>query len=246
MPRWRKGEKTITRLLDKQHLQRVIADQVTAQALVTMAEPARKAAMDRYEREADPDGTLEPAEGTRRAEQAMKVPWRASPSSRRRPGASGCRERLRMVSPAPGPGAATAGSVPHGIATDAVPWAEAKEDDPGDPAADGADDVAVEGPVISDDKPDEESDGDDRGSDDRPRPAQSRLLIGAFPPPPHDLPIFADAVAEHEAFVGLPGPGVAAGEAPLVGEGVPEDMRAGAGPERRRPHPASGPSDRCR
>jgi hypothetical protein len=29
--------------------------------------------MDRYEREVDPDGTLEPAERARRAEQAMKA-----------------------------------------------------------------------------------------------------------------------------------------------------------------------------
>jgi hypothetical protein len=35
--------------------------------------PARKAAMDRYEREVDPDRTLEPAERARRAEQAMKA-----------------------------------------------------------------------------------------------------------------------------------------------------------------------------
>jgi hypothetical protein len=36
-------------------------------------EPARKAAMDRYEREVDPDGTLEPRERALRAEQAMKA-----------------------------------------------------------------------------------------------------------------------------------------------------------------------------
>jgi hypothetical protein len=35
--------------------------------------PARKAAMDRYEREVDPDGTLNPAERARRAEQAMRA-----------------------------------------------------------------------------------------------------------------------------------------------------------------------------
>jgi hypothetical protein len=38
MPRWRKGEETIARLLDKQHLQKVTADSATAEALVTMAD----------------------------------------------------------------------------------------------------------------------------------------------------------------------------------------------------------------
>lgn len=35
--------------------------------------PARKAALDRFEREVDPDGTLPPAERTRRAEHARKA-----------------------------------------------------------------------------------------------------------------------------------------------------------------------------
>lgn len=35
--------------------------------------PARKAFLDRFEREVDPDGTLEPAERARRAEHAKKA-----------------------------------------------------------------------------------------------------------------------------------------------------------------------------
>jgi hypothetical protein len=35
--------------------------------------PARKALLDRFEREVDPDGTLPPAERARRAEHAKKV-----------------------------------------------------------------------------------------------------------------------------------------------------------------------------
>jgi hypothetical protein len=56
MPRWRKGEETITRLLDKQHLQRVIADQATAQALVTMAEHHAQSAATLCE--SDPEGAF--------------------------------------------------------------------------------------------------------------------------------------------------------------------------------------------
>lgn len=37
MPRWRKGEGTVTTLLEKQHLQKVTADSATGEALVTMA-----------------------------------------------------------------------------------------------------------------------------------------------------------------------------------------------------------------
>lgn len=40
---------------------------------VARTAPARKAAMDRYERQVDPAGTLDPAERSRRAEQAMRA-----------------------------------------------------------------------------------------------------------------------------------------------------------------------------
>jgi hypothetical protein len=35
--------------------------------------PGRKAAMDRFEKQVDPDGTLDPAERARRADQAMRA-----------------------------------------------------------------------------------------------------------------------------------------------------------------------------
>jgi hypothetical protein len=38
MPRWRKGEHAITGLLERQHLQQVVADSTTAEALVVMSE----------------------------------------------------------------------------------------------------------------------------------------------------------------------------------------------------------------
>jgi hypothetical protein len=42
--------------------------------------PARRAALQRFERQVDPDGTLNPAERRRRAEQAMRAPtWPGSP-----------------------------------------------------------------------------------------------------------------------------------------------------------------------
>jgi HEPN domain len=70
MPRWRKGEETITRLLDKQHLQRVIADQATARALVTMAEHHTQSAAILCE--SDPEGAFSLAYGaTRKAATAL-------------------------------------------------------------------------------------------------------------------------------------------------------------------------------
>jgi hypothetical protein len=70
MPRWRKGEETITRLLDKQHLQRVIADQATARALVTMAEHHTQSAAILCE--SDPEGAFSLAyDATRKAATAL-------------------------------------------------------------------------------------------------------------------------------------------------------------------------------
>lgn len=54
--------------------------------------PARKAALDRFEREVDPDGTLPPADRARRAEHARKAYFTrlalASAKARRKPAAA--------------------------------------------------------------------------------------------------------------------------------------------------------------
>lgn len=54
--------------------------------------PARRAAMNRFEREVDPDGTLDPAERPRRADHAMRAHMTRvalrSVEARRRRGAS--------------------------------------------------------------------------------------------------------------------------------------------------------------
>lgn len=59
--------------------QKSLAGRIAAHSKWAKADPvagtaaARKAALDRFEREVDPDGTLDPAERARRAEHARKA-----------------------------------------------------------------------------------------------------------------------------------------------------------------------------